>query len=115
MNSVQTCFFFQAEDGIRDYKVTRVQTCALPMFVGSRPDPVRVTAVIPNGYFSGYRREAAPNFVFLSARQSPMPPGEITFHVRHAGNLDLVAPIRRATCREKGENSGGTGLFKKKK
>src|SRR5256885_13149814 len=27
-------FFFQAEDGIRDYKVTGVQTCALPI---SRP------------------------------------------------------------------------------
>jgi len=63
------------------------------VIVASRPDPVRVTAVIPNGYFSGYRREAAPNFVFLSARQSLMPPGEITFHVRHAGNLDLVAPL----------------------
>src|SRR5256885_5091728 len=25
------CFFFQAEDGIRDYKVTGVQTCALPI------------------------------------------------------------------------------------
>src|SRR2546426_12506369 len=24
-------FFFQAEDGIRDYKVTGVQTCALPL------------------------------------------------------------------------------------
>src|SRR5205807_4174587 len=29
-------FFFQAEDGIRDYKVTGVQTCALPIF-SSRP------------------------------------------------------------------------------
>src|SRR5256885_10622353 len=29
-------FFFQAEDGIRDYKVTGVQTCALPIFL--RPD-----------------------------------------------------------------------------
>src|SRR2546426_10023633 len=28
-------FFFQAEDGIRDYKVTGVQTCALPI---SKPD-----------------------------------------------------------------------------
>src|SRR5256885_15578955 len=31
---VVTCclfFFFQAEDGIRDYKVTGVQTCALPI------------------------------------------------------------------------------------
>src|SRR2546426_8809617 len=29
-------FFFQAEDGIRDYKVTGVQTCALPILIGSR-------------------------------------------------------------------------------
>src|SRR3989454_2506052 len=28
---VYSCFFFQAEDGIRDYKVTGVQTCALPI------------------------------------------------------------------------------------
>src|SRR3989454_3364559 len=27
----QYSFFFQAEDGIRDYKVTGVQTCALPI------------------------------------------------------------------------------------
>src|SRR2546426_4898974 len=33
-------FFFQAEDGIRDYKVTGVQTCALPI---SRPDPHAAT------------------------------------------------------------------------
>src|SRR2546426_11528058 len=29
-------FFFQAEDGIRDYKVTGVQTCALPIFMHAR-------------------------------------------------------------------------------
>src|SRR5256885_17013617 len=28
---MQFFFFFQAEDGIRDYKVTGVQTCALPV------------------------------------------------------------------------------------
>src|SRR5690606_40837119 len=27
------CFFFQAEDGIRDFHVTGVQTCALPILV----------------------------------------------------------------------------------
>src|SRR5256885_11041327 len=33
-------FFFQAEDGIRDYKVTGVQTCALPIsFFSSRRLP----------------------------------------------------------------------------
>src|SRR5207237_9071506 len=28
-----SCFFFQAEDGIRDSSVTGVQTCALPIFL----------------------------------------------------------------------------------
>src|SRR5690606_40392561 len=28
-------FFFQAEDGIRDFHVTGVQTCALPIFAGA--------------------------------------------------------------------------------
>src|SRR2546426_9059549 len=31
VNSGCISFFFQAEDGIRDYKVTGVQTCALPI------------------------------------------------------------------------------------
>src|SRR5258706_7084133 len=32
VTGVQTCaFFFQAEDGIRDWSVTGVQTCALPI------------------------------------------------------------------------------------
>src|SRR6266511_5095900 len=31
-------FFFQAEDGIRDFHVTGVQTCALPISRGLRPD-----------------------------------------------------------------------------
>src|SRR6266850_2882071 len=32
-------FFFQAEDGIRDYKVTGVQTCALPICLRSPSMP----------------------------------------------------------------------------
>src|SRR2546430_1062847 len=31
------CFFFQAEDGIRDLTVTGVQTCALPISGSQRP------------------------------------------------------------------------------
>src|SRR5207249_9685336 len=35
-----SCFFFQAEDGIRDRNVTGVQTCALPISDSRRlPDP----------------------------------------------------------------------------
>src|SRR5207244_7023813 len=31
------CFFFQAEDGIRDDLVTGVQTCALPIWTPAEP------------------------------------------------------------------------------
>src|SRR5256885_6173608 len=34
-------FFFQAEDGIRDYKVTGVQTCALPIYLKHDESTVR--------------------------------------------------------------------------
>src|SRR5256885_14737087 len=34
LGTCKAVFFFQAEDGIRDYKVTGVQTCALPIYVG---------------------------------------------------------------------------------
>src|SRR6266446_9001316 len=47
-------FFFQAEDGIRDYKVTGVQTCALPI---CRRGPARGTLV------HGRRAEVPPHAV----------------------------------------------------
>src|SRR5256885_4032000 len=40
------CFFFQAEDGIRDYKVTGVQTCALPIF-GAKISQSKLRRLIP--------------------------------------------------------------------
>src|SRR5256885_11099294 len=40
-------FFFQAEDGIRDYKVTGVQTCALPIYVVQAVMPERELPVPP--------------------------------------------------------------------
>src|SRR2546430_16989363 len=36
---VGLCFFFQAEDGIRDLTVTGVQTCALPISRTARESP----------------------------------------------------------------------------
>src|SRR5256885_10366951 len=44
-------FFFQAEDGIRDYKVTGVQTCALP--ISAAGVPVKVNAVVKRGANDG--------------------------------------------------------------
>src|SRR5690606_40531412 len=44
-------FFFQAEDGIRDFHVTGVQTCALPIYPapGGRPVRLPVQARHPAG------------------------------------------------------------------
>src|SRR5256885_760048 len=48
--TASSSFLFQAEDVIRDYKVTGVQTCALPIYepigrLGSlRPERARMTA-----------------------------------------------------------------------
>src|SRR5205807_7906729 len=47
-------FFFQAEDGIRDYKVTGVQTCALPIYWrSSRSDPCKQAACRAATFFPG--------------------------------------------------------------
>src|SRR5690606_40032402 len=37
-------FFFQAEDGIRYFHVTGVQTCALPISDGTRTPSIRVSS-----------------------------------------------------------------------
>src|SRR2546426_4100448 len=54
-------FFFKAEDGIRDYKVTGVQTCALPIY---QP---RMRAELPS---SG---DQVLTFMFLDATSLPSP------------------------------------------
>src|SRR5262249_59364869 len=50
------CFFFQAEDGIRDWSVTGVQTCALPIFT-CHPGPEDLSPYISVGwsYVTGAR------------------------------------------------------------
>src|SRR2546422_9535217 len=53
------CFFFQAEDGIRDVAVTGVQTCALPIY---RPQP-RIAGVL-----LGERLDRDAQDLFLGAR-----------------------------------------------
>src|SRR5256885_5495869 len=59
-------FFFQAEDGIRDYKVTGVQTCALPISlepmhahgIGLRIEQISqgVFQVNPGSLFPAFKR-----------------------------------------------------------
>src|SRR6266446_259730 len=74
-------FFFQAEDGIRDYKVTGVQTCALPILAAENAastgirlavDPVPATADAPgtNGDAAKKtRRERSRELEAIAARR----------------------------------------------
>src|SRR5256885_5025600 len=53
-------FFFQAEDGIRDYKVTGVQTCALPICaLGSSPKRRRISSASSHTARSALASEAS--------------------------------------------------------
>src|SRR5205807_5419018 len=51
-------FFFQAEDGIRDYKVTGVQTCALPICVYPHRIPDIHSSLRPDGAATAANRTA---------------------------------------------------------
>src|SRR5205807_5114257 len=51
-------FFFQAEDGIRDYKVTGVQTCALPILTGDK------------SLLTSYEDKIRPTVTFVDNRKS---------------------------------------------
>src|SRR5690606_40197393 len=56
-------FFFQAEDGIRDFHVTGVQTCALPICAARAKAPTgrkRLSGRIVRGSRQGTREEPRP-------------------------------------------------------
>ena len=56
-----------------------------------RESEVEVAGIIPDKYYSGFRRQLRP-FVFLSAHHNPAPPGESTLYVRYNGSLDTIGP-----------------------
>src|SRR4051794_41769236 len=90
-------FFFQAEDGIRDGRVTGVQTCALPISRGSA------------------RASAACQW---AACPAPAVPGAFRalFWAGCPAACRAASPgIGRAACRGRGEVLGGGAKFKKKK
>src|SRR5262249_57088666 len=87
-------FFFQAEDGIRDWSVTGVQTCALPILL------LELTAV-------GVALHPVVSLFALNARRRQ-------FEQQLSRKDQPAREIGRASCRERAENSGGGGAFKKK-
>src|SRR5690606_40794827 len=74
-------FFFQAEDGIRDFHVTGVQTCALPIFrhlrttykrcVYSHPPPWSTKKPRSAGAERGFGKTGAEPYLSLDFRSLP--------------------------------------------
>src|SRR5256885_6084433 len=101
-------FFFQAEDGIRDYKVTGVQTCALPILgtiLGTTDGGQTWTAQRRGG-----QRAAA---LFVHARAAGLPLETVAAVGGDEGYL--TTEIGRAAGRGRGEILVGAGSLKKKK
>src|SRR5699024_11955231 len=89
------CFFFQAEDGIRDRNVTGVQTCALPIFANFNAlmrDIVKRVQDSSRQYSS-----------YLTALSSFMKGKSLLYQLMHGDeSLDEnEKQIGRASCRER--------------
>src|SRR5690606_41008280 len=86
-------FFFQAEDGIRDFHVTGVQTCALPIFSVEVEENAKFNAKLLKAWTGGDEITAAAKYE-----------AEVSF--RPAGK------IGRASCRERGQGEEGAETAK---
>src|SRR5205807_5176374 len=97
-------FFFQAEDGIRDYKVTGVQTCALP--ISSPAGPARSQR-------SWARKESDNRLqrVRCAARRDCR---FVPLSGPSRQNASTVRQIGRASCRERVEIAVVAGGLKKR-
>ena len=63
---------------------------------GQQKSQFDVIGVVPDRYYSGFRRQMR-SFVFLSEQHDPAPPGESTLYVRYRGAFDQTGPaIARA-------------------
>src|SRR5207302_3504152 len=92
-------FFFQAEDGIRDFHVTGVQTCALPILLVQYMPVLSRRKLLSPGMFSGDFFRSALSFSF------PLMAAEISWVVLDSGDRFFVqhylGEIGRASCRER--------------
>src|SRR5688500_20158762 len=82
--------FFQAEDGIRDYKVTGVQTCALPI------------SIVTMGWDQAETGMEGDSGELFAATK-----GAVLAFTRSLA-LSLAPKIGRASCRERVDRSVGT-------
>src|SRR5690606_39604932 len=100
-------FFFQAEDGIRDFHVTGVQTCALPIWT-------RHERSIPQmGLIIQVQVPADAGGVMMTVNPLTGDAGELVIDASYGLGQSVasgeVSQIGRASCRERGWISVGAG------
>src|SRR5690606_40772377 len=98
-------FFFQAEDGIRDFHVTGVQTCALPIS-SQKLAPTRGYIETRDGTLLSYR-VVLPD----AAVHGPGPYGLV---ITYSGYQPALEKIGRASCRERVSMTEGDASLKEK-
>src|SRR5256885_12859523 len=86
-------FFFQAEDGIRDYKVTGVQTCALPISDQCAHAPSQLAPESSSGPLAPARCGASPDTA-AADRSGPAAPAS----AHPADRLSCGSPRSAAPC-----------------
>src|SRR5690625_6094907 len=94
------CFFFQAEDGIRDGHVTGVQTCALPILLFDNQGNAGIPPV-KSDFFS-------------SSRVLEINPTTKQIVWQYNAIRSRRAQIGRASCRERVEITGGAVATRRK-
>src|SRR5438046_8019060 len=95
-------FFFQAEDGIRDWSVTGVQTCALPIFLASKLGDERLP-VKGEVLVVGIARELVlADMCGCGPRAAVVHGSEVIYLADHlVGGEGVSHQIGRASCRER--------------
>src|SRR5207302_6310406 len=92
-----------AEDGIRDFHVTGVQTCALPIFVEyqqRRRDLLSSRGLDVSGFSLEQMTSADDVFIFPNLVGPIYPGSAVVFRVRPNGLDPDTSKIGRASCRE---------------
>src|SRR5262249_56277501 len=98
-------FVFEAEDGIRDWSVTGVQTCALPIWALALLPDTAECAQVKRQARAALFAEIAKNLVSVAEQ------GWIGWERLHAHVLTGLQAVQigRASCRERVELAVGAG------
>src|SRR5688500_19098651 len=94
-------FLLQAEDSIRVYKVTGVQTCALPIWASGLRGPRIVVARRHSDHGFDARRHVAVARVGLEQSVQRLHP-ELLLRIGRAAAVEDLVEIGRASCRASG-------------